>query len=77
MALSRATKKNIEKHRAWQKYANKELDKGRQPTKYKDYETSSSYFRGIKSQTTESRMKAAGIDWDKDKPSAKLTRKKK
>ena len=34
------------------------------------------YFKGIKRQSPESRLKDAGIDWNKDKPSARLLRKK-
>lgn len=64
--------KYIKKHRAWQSYANAMLDKGKQPIKFKDYNKSNTRTSSIKSQ-----LKAAGINWDKDKPTAKLKRKKK
>jgi hypothetical protein len=35
------------------------------------------YFKNIKrNSTTADRLKAAGIDWEKDKPSARLKRRK-
>jgi len=69
-------RKYIERHKKYQKYANKELDAGRKPIKFKDYGIEDTYFKGMSKQTPESRLKAAGINWEKDKPSAKLKRKK-
>ena len=67
----------IDHHLSWQKYAKKELAAGRRPTKFKDWKVSPVYFRGVSKQTPESRLKAAGIDWEKDRPSARLKRSKK
>lgn len=66
----------LDRHLSWQKYAEKEINAGRQPTKFKDWKVSPVYFRGIVKQTDKSRLKAAGIDWEKDKPSARLKRSK-
>lgn len=57
-----ANESHLKRHRVWQKYADKELAAGRKPTKFKDYELESTYFRGINQQTPESRLKAAGIN---------------
>jgi len=79
----------IERHKSWQKYANKEIKAGRKPVAFKHWrkelkskpkpkkKTESVYFKGIKRETPESRLKRAGIDWEKDKPSARLKRGKK
>lgn len=56
----KALKAHKKKHEAWQKYANKELAAGRKPTKFKDWETAPVYY-GATKQTTESRLKAAGM----------------
>ena len=74
---SEKQRKYKERHKSWQKYADKELKAGRRPTKFKDYKLQDVYMRGITSQTPESQLKAAGIDWEKEKPSARLTRSKK
>ena len=74
----------IKRHKSWQKYAKKELSLGRKPRPFKNWKpelkkkkTESVYFRGIKKESYESRLKRAGIDWEKDKPSARLKRSKK
>jgi len=74
----------IKRHESWQKYAKKELSLGRKPRPFKDWrkdlkpkKTESVYFKGIKKESYESRLKRAGIDWKKDKPSSKLKRSKK
>ena len=74
----------IKRHRSWQKYAKKELAAGRKPTPFKKWRTDlkkenreSVYFKGIKRESYQSRLKRAGIDWEKDKPSARLKRSKK
>ena len=54
-----ANKRYIQRHKKYQKYANKELDEGRIPVKFKDYETEPVYFKGITKQSYESRMKQA------------------
>jgi len=84
-----ADKSYIERHKSWQKYAKKELKEGRKPVAFKHWRTDlkpkpkkkgkmeSAYFRGIKRETPESRLKRAGIDWKRDKPSARLRRSKK
>ena len=83
-----ANKDYIERHRSWQKYANKEIDAGRKPLAFKRWrtdlkskpkskKTSNVYFKGIKRETTESGLKRSGLDWEKDKPSARLKRSKK
>jgi hypothetical protein len=72
-----AQEARLQRHRTWQKYAEREIAAGRKPVKFKDYQLESTYFRGVSKQTAESRMKAAGIDWEKDKPSARLQRSKK
>lgn len=54
-------KAHIRKHEEWQKYANKELAAGRKPTKFKDWKTAPVYFKGIKRETTKSRLKRAGL----------------
>jgi hypothetical protein len=66
----------IDRHLSWQKYANKEIKAGRKPTKFEDWKVSPVYFKGISEQTYESQLKRAGIDWEKDKPSARLKRSK-
>ena len=66
----KALKAHIKKHEEWQKYANKELAAGRKPTKFKDWKTAPGYY-GVRKQTAESRLKAAGID------PARFKRKKK
>ena len=73
----KALKAHKKKHETWQKYAKAELNAGRKPIKFKDYKAKTSYFGKTANPTTESRLKAAGIDWEKDKPSARLKRKKK
>ena len=77
----------IERHKSWQKYANAEIKKGKKPIAFKYWrkdlkskpkkKTESTYFRGIKRETPESRLKRAGINWKTDKPSARLKRNKK
>jgi hypothetical protein len=66
----------LQRHRSWQKHAEKELAAGRKPVKFKDWELESVYFKGMAKQTPESRLKAAGVDWEKDKPSARMRGKK-
>ena len=51
----------IERHKSWQKYAEKEIKAGRKPTPFKDWQVSSVYFRGMPKQTYESKMEAAGM----------------
>jgi len=73
-------KKYINRHRKWQAYATKELAHGRKPIKFKDYVAEALepvYFKGITRPTIEAQLKAAGVDWKKDKPTAKFKRKKK
>ena len=41
-----------------------------------DRESNPQYFKGITKPTYESQLNAAGINWDKDKPSARIRRKK-
>lgn len=72
-----ADEARLKRHRVWQKYADKELAAGRRPTKFKDYKLEETYLRGVNRQSIESQLKAAGIDWEKDKPSARLQRSKK
>ena len=73
----KALKAHIKKHKAWQKHAKTEMAAGRKPIKFKDYEAKTVYYGTVASGTAESRLRAAGIDWKKDKPSARLKRKKK
>jgi hypothetical protein len=68
--------KYIQRHKAFQKYAEKEMNAGRRPMKFKDFKIEDVYFRGASRPTYESQMKAAGIDWEKEKPSARLKRSK-
>lgn len=69
-------KVKIKRHKDWQRYANKELDKRKAPIKFKDYTEEPVYYGKFSKPTAESQLKAAGIDWNKDKPTARLTRKK-
>lgn len=75
--MGKLSKDYIKKHKAWTAYANKELDAGRKPIKFKDYKTESVYYKGITKPTYESQMKAAGVDWSKDRPTARLKRQAK
>jgi hypothetical protein len=60
----------IKKHLSWQKYAKKELAAGRKPTKFKDWGGNK------RTKDVKSGLAAASIDWEKDKPSARLKRSK-
>jgi hypothetical protein len=58
----------IKRHKSWQKYAKKQIKKGKKPIAFKHWRTDlksegmeSVYFRGTKRQTTESRLKKAGL----------------
>jgi len=58
----------IKRHKSWQKYAKKELAAGRKPTPFKHWRTDlkskkseSVYFKGIKRETTASRLKRSGL----------------
>ena len=70
-------KAHIKKHKSWQNYANKQIKAGKKPIPFKDYEEAPVYYGKISQPTYESRLRAAGIDWKKDKPSARLKRSKK
>jgi len=77
----------IERHKSWQKYAKEELKKGKKPIPFKHWRTDlkkkpkksmeSVYFRGIKKPTVESQLSKAGVNWEKDKPSARYKRSRK
>lgn len=67
----------IRRHESWQKHAKERLAKGRQPAKFKDWQVEPTYIQAMTQQTPKSQLKAAGIDWEKDKPSKRLSRKKK
>ena len=55
-------------------YLKKKKKKVKKATKKAD----SVYFKGIKrKQSYEDQLRAAGIDWKRDRPTAKLKRKKK
>jgi hypothetical protein len=74
-----AQEARLQRHRTYQKYAEKEMAAGRKPTKFKDYELEPVYFRGVAKQTAESQLKSSGlsqseIDRLKAKPSARLQR---
>jgi len=62
----------IKRHKSWQKYAKKELAAGRKPIKFKDWKPSDT----TRTKDVKSQLKRAGIDWKKDKPSARLKRSK-
>lgn len=71
-----SNKEYIARHKAYQKYAEDEMKAGRRPMKMKNFKLESVYMKNIKKPTYESQLKAAGIDWEKDKPSARLKRTK-
>lgn len=78
--MKKKVKKYIKRHKDWQSYAKMMLKQGKKPTKFKDYKEPKKeavYFKHIKRKSPETRLKEAGIDWDRDKPTAKLKRKKK
>lgn len=64
----------IERHKAWQQYAKQELAKGRQPVKFKDWKPQNKKGKNARTKQVESGLKAAGIDWDSDKPTSRLKR---
>jgi len=71
-------KNYIKRHRSWQKYAKKELAAGRKPKKFKDWKPElkkenqeNVYFRGIKRESIESRLKRAGVNPSRFKRSKK------
>ena len=61
----------IERHKSWQKYAKAEMKKGKKPVAFKHWrtdlkpkpkkKTESVYFKGIKRETVESRLKRSGL----------------
>jgi len=67
----KALKAHKERHESWQKYAKAEIKKGKKPVEFKYWrkdlkpkpkkETESVYFKGIKRETTKSRLKRAGL----------------
>lgn len=67
-----------ERHLTWQEYAKKELAAGRKPKKFKDWRPElkkenqeSVYFKGIKRESYESRLKRAGVNPSRFKRSKK------
>jgi hypothetical protein len=73
-------KDDTTKKKAYLKRYKKQIEAGDVKTpSYAQYMAAQTpvYFRGVTKESYESQMNAAGMNWEKDRPTKKLARKKK